>query len=116
MRFFLLILSIIIAGFITQQILPWWTIILVAGLVSLAFNLTSTQRFFAAFIAVFLLWGGYAGWLNQLNESLLATRMGTLMGGQSALMMILCSDLLGGLFGGLGALTASLGLDLMKQE
>lgn len=116
MRFLLLSLSIILIGFAVQSFLPWWSIILVAGLASLFFELSTSQRFLAAFLAVFLLWGIYAGYINQANGGILADRMGQLLGGQSGFTMVLASAVLGGLFGGLGALTASLGAALVNSK
>jgi uncharacterized membrane protein len=116
MRFLLLLLSIFVLGFIVQSFLPWWSIIVVAGIVSLFFDLSTTQRFLAAFLAAFLLWGIYAGYINQSNGGILAERMGQLLGGQSGFTMVLASATLGGLFSGLGALTASLGASLINSK
>ena len=116
MRFILLVAAILLFGFITQQILPWWTILLLTGLLGLFFDLSTAQRFSAGFLAVFLLWGGYAFYLNMMNEGMLSEKMGILFGGLSGGILLLLTALLGGIIGGLGALTGSLGYALFKRK
>lgn len=114
MKSILFLLSIIIVGFIGQQLLPWWSIALIAALLSFAFNIRVGMSFLAGFLAVALLWGGYAGYLNTMNEGILAARMGALFGGINGIILVLITGLLGGILGGLGALTGSLGRQLLK--
>lgn len=115
MRFSLLIILILILGFIIQSFLPWWSIMLVAGILTLFFQLSTTQRSLAGFLGVFLLWGSYAIYLNMLNSGILAEKMGMLFGGLGGMTLVLITAIVGGLFGGLGAMTASLGYALFNK-
>lgn len=114
MKSLLFIISILIIGFIGQQFLPWWSIALIAGILSFIFSLRVGISFWVGFLAVALLWGGYAGYLSVLNEGILATRMGKVFGGMNGTLLIIVTGVLGGIFGGLGALTGSLGRQLLK--
>lgn len=102
------ILSLIAFGAILQYFLPWWSLPLLAFLLALGFHLKPAQAFLAGFLGAALMWGGYAGYLNVLNDSILAARMGGLFGGLGPGMMVLLTACFGGLFGGLGAWTGSL--------
>ena len=115
MRFFLLLILILIFGFLIQSFLPWWSILLVTGILALFFQLSTTQRFMAGFIGVFLLWGGYALYLNMQNNGILAEKMGMLFGGLGGMTLVLITAIMGGLFGGLGAMTSSFGSDLLSK-
>lgn len=102
-------IAIIILGFICQSYLPWWSIVLVAFVIG-AFTKDSGIRAFAiGFVGVALLWGIYAAFINNQNDSILANRMGELFGGMSAISLVLITAIIGGLVGGLGALTGNLG-------
>lgn len=116
MKSLLFIISILILGFIGQQFLPWWSIVLIAALLSFLFSLRVSISFWIGFLAVALLWGGYAGYLSAMNEGILAARMGKVFGGINGTLLIIVTGILGGIFGGLGALTGSLGRRLLKQS
>lgn len=102
------ILSLLLLGAILQYFFPWWTMPLAAALLAVAFRLLPGQAFLAALLGAALLWGGYAAYLNALNEGILAARMGGLFGGLGAGMMVALTALFGGLFGALGGWVGSL--------
>ncbi len=103
----------ILAGFIAQQFLPWWIIVAIAGILSFIFDLKTGVSFWAGFVAAALLWGGYAGYLNIANEGMLAARVGKLLGDMPGFVLIIITAMVGGIFGGLGALIGSLGRRLV---
>jgi hypothetical protein len=114
MKSLLFIVSVLIIGYIGQQFLPWWSIALIAGVLSFIFSLRVGISFWVGFLAVALLWGSYAGYLNTINEGILAARMGKVFGGLNGILLVIITGILGGVFGGLGALTGSLGKQLLK--
>ncbi|MFM7840042.1 MAG: hypothetical protein ACKO6K_10770, partial [Chitinophagaceae bacterium] len=64
--------------------------------------------FLAGFVALFLLWGALAFWIDQQNQSILSHKVAQLFPLQgSSLILILITALVGALVAGLGALTAS---------
>ncbi len=109
-------LIILILGFIAQQFFPFWIIAVVAGLVGLLFHYKNSATGFAAgFTAATLLWSGYAHFLNAANLNMLASKMGDLFQLKSSYLVYL-TGLVGGLLGGLGAMTGSLGRKLFFKE
>jgi hypothetical protein len=109
MRFILFILIILAASWVAHLFLPWWIPVVVAAVVALFFRQGAARSFTGGFVALLLLWGVYAWYLNSANDGLLAARIGELFGGLSPAMLVATTALVGGLFGGLGALTGALG-------
>lgn len=109
MRFALLVLCTIVVAFLAHQIMPWYALVLSALLMGMAFGVAPGKSFVAGFLAGILLWGGYAWYLDMLNEGLLSGRMGQLFGGLSGGVMVLITAVLAGLFGGIGSLTGAVG-------
>ncbi|GJM31820.1 MAG: hypothetical protein DHS20C18_08210 [Saprospiraceae bacterium] len=107
MRLLLTISGIIILGAIFQLFLPWWSLAIVAALLSLLAKLKPLTSFWSGLLAGMLLWGIYAAVLNYTNEGLLATKIGALFGGP-AIMVVAMTALFGGITAGLGALSGSL--------
>lgn len=116
MRFALFFVFTLIAGYVGQQFLPWWGIVVLAALLSFIFRLKVKVSFWAGFLAVALLWGGYATLIDVANEGILSARIGKLFGGLNGFILIIITGLIGGIFGGLGSLTGSLGRTLIKEE
>ena len=100
-------------GGVAQLYFPFWSVVLVAFIIGLFFlHKNSRTGFFIGFLAIAILWGGYAFYLDMLNESILSTKMGNLFGGLPGLALVCLTGVLGGLLGGMGALTANLGRKL----
>ena len=129
MRFLLRILLIVAISYLAQLVLPFWIIVIVAFLVS--FFLARPKKkhpgygrkrkrqspafsFLAGFIAIALLWGGMAYFIDQANASVLSEKMASLLRVKgliplsSSMLMIGLTALIGGLLGGLGSLSGNL--------
>ena len=108
--------SIFLLGLVLQQFFPWWIIVLVAGVVGFFFRAKPWLSFAMGFLAVALLWGTYATWLDWENGGLLSDKMGDLFNRMTGWGLILVTALMGGMLGGLGALTGSLGRQAFRGK
>ncbi len=115
-KFIIGVIAVAIIALIGQSYLPWWIIAPTSFLIGALLGLNGRQSFGYGFLGIALLWGVYAGWLNNENESILATKMGALFGGLSPLHLVLITALLGGIVGGVAAMTGSLGRNLFADE
>lgn len=107
---------IIVLGFAAQQFFPWWSIVIVAALIGAMFNFkNSLGSWLAGFVAVGLLWGGFAGFMNYGNLGLLSSNVGELMGGIDGSTLVYVTGLLGGVIGGFGAMTGTLGRKMLAK-
>ena len=104
------IIAIILLGLLVHQFTPWWSIVIVAAIVGGIINDHAGKSFLFGFVGVFLLWGIAAFQIDAANESILSTRMAEIFGAN----MILATALLGGILGGMGALTGTLGQRIFK--
>ncbi|MEO1258177.1 MAG: hypothetical protein AAFZ15_05245 [Bacteroidota bacterium] len=98
----------ILLGFVAQNYFPFWSMAAVAAIVALLFKYENSAASFAVgFSAAFLLWCAYAYTLNLENLGLLSAKLGELfkVGGN---YLSYITGLLGGLLGGLGAMTGCL--------
>ncbi len=112
--FILFFLLMIILGAGLQLVLPWWSIALLGAVLGYFFQLRPVNGFLYGFLAAATLWGLWSGWLSMANDNILAGRLATLFGGLPPLAMALITAVFGGLLGGLGALTGSLGKGLVS--
>lgn len=113
MKSIISIISLIIIGFILQSFLPWWIIVFTAIIVGIVAKMGGTRSFGIGFLSIALLWGVYAGWIDQANAGRLSSRMGELFGGIAGYQLILIVALVGGILGGMGMLTGSLARKLV---
>jgi len=114
MKYLIGILGIIIVGFIVQSFFEWWSIAIIAALFGAYLNVSNTKSYLLGFCSVFLLWGVYALFLNAGNEGILATKIGALFGGLSPIILIFIIAILGGVVGGISALTGKMGRALWR--
>ncbi len=116
-RFWLQLLFIFLLSAAVQPITPWWS---VAGVAFLGGVLFAMERgmgsFLCGFLAAFVLWSGYALWLDVANGSLLSGRVGGLLGGLPSLGLVAFTGLLGGLVGGSFALAGTQVSRLWKKR
>lgn len=108
MKFLLAVLLTALLSFLAGIYFEWWSIAIVAFLVALFFNLRSGPGFLAGFLALFLLWGILAFWIDMKNEHMLSHKMAQLFPlGGSAILIILVTGLIGGLVGGFASMAGS---------
>ena len=117
MRNLLYFFGMILLAVLLHQFLPWYAIV-IAGLLFGAFApLSSAGEAFAyGLLAGAIVWGAYSGFLNYNNDSILATRIGNMLGGLSAWMMVVVTALLGGIYGWFGSLIGYWGRQLFEQN
>ncbi len=112
MKFAISFLLIASLSFVSQQFMPWWSLVIVAFVISWLMGMRSWQSFLSGFLAIFITWGAYAIFLHQGNAGILTDRMANLLPfAGSSILLILGSAVFGGFMGGLGAATGSLGRD-----
>lgn len=116
MKFIINLAAAIALALVGHMILPWWGGVIGIGIAALLFDRRVIEAFVIGFLGLFLLWGVYAFKLNNGNESILSERMGELLGGQSALVVLLISALIGGILGGFAGMTGNLGRKLFASE
>lgn len=124
MKFLLRFILIAALAYLAQSFLPWWSAAVVAFAVGLLLSDSRKRRvfarkspparaFLAGFLALFLLWGGMAFFLDLQNDSLLSSKIAQLFSIEQGLLssshtLVLVSALIGGAVGGFSAMTGNL--------
>lgn len=108
MKFFISIILTALLSFAACIYFPWWSIAVAAFVVSAVIHQKSGLSFLTGFIALLLLWGGLSWWISNNNEHILAHKVSLLIfKTDSPNLLILATAFIGGIVGGLGALTGS---------
>lgn len=105
----MLFLIILILSFICSYFLPWWAAAVIAFLVALFIGKTSGKTFWSGFGAIFVLWIILALMKSIPNDNILASRVIQLFPlPHQWILLLLITALIGGLVGGLAALSGVL--------
>jgi len=105
----MLFLIILILSFIGSYLLPWWVAALIAFLAALFAGKTSGKAFVSGFGAIFVLWVILALMKSIPNDNILASRVIQLFPlPHQWILLLLITALIGGLVGGLAALSGVL--------
>ncbi len=92
-------------SYIAEQYLPWWTIGICAAVVAMGLTLNKFAAFLGGFTAISLLWMTAATLIDVRTNAILSTKIAPLLGFQSSTLLILLTGCIGGIVGGLGALS-----------
>jgi hypothetical protein len=98
-------LFIALLTLIVQYFLPWWTIALVAFGVAAGFSRSARGAFLAGFCAIALVWTGAALFSHIRSGGILTERVAALFSLPFPELLIPVTALIGGLVGGLAALS-----------
>jgi fucose permease len=116
MKFILKVILIAALSYITGLFLPWWAVVLCGFLVGALIPTAGYNSFLSGFLGVGLLWLIFAFALHNNSDGILTDRIAQLFSlGQPAFMIVI-SAFIGGLAGGLGALTGSQFYRLFAKE
>lgn len=106
MKNLIYLLIYIIACYILQLAGIWWLPAIAAlGLGYLLKDQSAITAFAIGFLGLFLLWAGWSLYSDNINDAILSTKIGVLFNGLNSTSLIAITALVGGLLGGLGALT-----------
>jgi hypothetical protein len=95
---------------------PWWLLAPLSGVVAFATPLSLRRTFLWGFVGGALSWLLAALMLHIPNEGILAHRIGGMLGGLAPFGVLMLTAILGGLLGGLGAVSGRLLRDLIMKK
>jgi len=108
MKFLVSIILIALLSLSACLYLPWWSIAIVAFIVTAAIPQKPVRAFLAGFIALFILWGALAWFISSNNDHLLAHRVSVLiLKADSPALLVTVTALIGAMVAGLAALSGS---------
>ena len=108
MKFLVSTIMVALLSLAAGMFLPWWSIALAAFLVIFIIKLSPLPAFFSGFLGVFICWSLVALFRDIANEGVLSVKIAQIFPlGGSAALLIFITALVGGIVGGLAALTAS---------
>lgn len=102
MRLFLFLL---VLSFALQWVLPWWILAVVAFALAFWLARRAGSAFWAGFGGVGLGWLGLSLFFHLRNDGLLTSRVATLFTLPQPWLLLLITAVVGGLVGGVAALT-----------
>ncbi len=108
MKFASSLLLIALLSFAACLYLEWWSIAIVAFMVAALIPQSPGKSFLTGFLAIFLLWGVLSFWISNANDHILAYKVSLLiLKIDNPYLLMLITALIGGIVGGLAAITAS---------
>ncbi len=108
MKFFVSLILIAFLSFAACLYLPWWSIAVVAFLVTVFIPVKPLPAFFAGFLAVFVLWLSIAAIISSANDHILAHKVSMLvLKMNNVWLLMFVTALIGALVAGSAALTGS---------
>lgn len=108
MKFLLATVLTALFGCLAGMFLPWWSIAVIAFLIALLMRQSPGRSFLAGFVALFILWGLLALWIDIKNESILSKKIAQVFSlGQSSVALILITALVGALVAGFAAMSGA---------
>ena len=107
-KFFVTLLATTLLCFVASLYWPWWSIAVVASLIACLLPLKPWENFLSGFLGVFLLWIGLTWWIDRANGGMLSARMAQVLPvGGKVIYLHLLTAFVGGLVGGLAALSGN---------
>lgn len=116
MKFLLQVFLIALSAFLAEQVFPWWTAAIAALVVTSLLPNTGFKSFLAGFLGVGMLWLIAAMYFSIRTDYILTEKVADLMQLERSGVLIIVIALIGGISGGLGALTGSQLRRLLKAE
>lgn len=101
------ILFTALVALILQLFLPWWSIAFAAFTIAIFYEQTGVKSFLNGFAAIFILWVVWAGSIHFINDGVLANRLANLLFLPFGFLSVILTGLIGGITGGLAALTGN---------
>ena len=116
MKFLIQVALTILLSYVAEQHFPWWTIGICAAVVAIGLAPNKITAFLGGFTAISLLWMIVATLIDVRTNAILSTKIAPLLGFQSSTLLVLLTGFVGGMVGGLGALSGQQLRTLLTQK
>ena len=108
MKFIVSLILIAFLSFAACLYFPWWSIAIVAFIITALIPQGPAKSFLTGFLALFLLWAGLSFWISNNNDHILAHKVSLLiLKIDSPYLLIIVTAFIGGIVAGLAAVTGS---------
>lgn len=114
-RFILQLILVVVLSYASQWVLPWWGVMVGAGLATILVYNKGISSFMSGFIGLGGLWFVMAYIIDQENSSILSTRVAELFSLSSGMQLVWVTALLGAFLGGLSGLTGNYFIAMFKK-
>ncbi len=104
----MLFLIILILSFASGYFLPWWVVAIAGFLAAYFIGKTPWQSFLSGFTAIFVGWTVLALFKSIPNDHILAKRVAALFTLPNWILLLFVTAIIGGLVGGMAALSGVL--------
>lgn len=101
------VILIALMALILQTFMPWWSIAIAGFLSGVIFTQKPGNAFLNGFLGIFLLWAAFSLYIYLVNQGLLAERLAELYSLPHGLLVVVLTALIGGICGGLAAITGN---------
>jgi len=112
----MLFLIILLLSFACSYFLPWWMISIVAFLAAFFIGKAPGRSFLSGFAAIFIFWTILALIKSLPNDNILAGRVAALFQLPGWILLLLVTALIGGLVGGMSAMSGVLVKKAIKNK
>jgi hypothetical protein len=108
MKFVMAVFVTMVLAWVGGLFLPWWSVAIASFVAAIVFSQGRGRAWFAGFLGIFILWAIASVTINIRNEGILAPKIANILPlNGSVPVLILLTALVGGLVGGMGALSAA---------
>lgn len=108
MKFIVSVILTALLSLASGMYLPWWSIALAAFIIAVLIPQKPGKAFLTGFLAIFLLWGLLAFYIDMQNEHILSQKIAELIiKTKSSFLIIFITALIGALVAGFAALSGS---------
>ena len=94
-------------AYIAGLFLPWWGVVVAAGLVSLVIPTSSFSALVSGFVGVGLLWLTLSWKIQIESKGVLADKMAAIFTVDDPIILVISTGFIGAVCGGLGSLTGN---------
>lgn len=101
----MLFLLIALLSFILQYFLPWWIIAIVAFGLAFWKGSSAGKAFLAGFLAIIVVWAAMATFTHIRTDGILTSKIAALFNLPVSALLIVVTAIIGGLVGGIAALS-----------
>jgi uncharacterized membrane protein len=107
MKFTIKIFLTALAAYFVANYFPWWSVAIVAFIISAIIQEKNISSFFNGFLSIGFLWLGMAIFSHQQSDGILTDKIGQLLSLPDSALLFVAVFLVGGLVGGMAGLLGS---------